>query len=80
MKTAGHDWLAQRFSERGCQEKHLPTNRPPGAKHSSWQPALLRRDDLLIRRRKISRLHDNVVFCSETEKQTAPYFADHSSL
>jgi len=41
---------------------------------------MLRRDDLLIRHGKISTLHDNWVFSSETEKQTAALIADHSSL
>ena len=59
------------FSERGCQEKHLPTDRLRGRNTSRGSQPLLRRDDLLIRRGKVSTLHDNWVFSLETEKQTA---------
>ena len=68
------------FSERGCQEKHLPDGRPPGRNTLRGSQPMLRRDDLLIRHGKISTLHDNWVFSSETEKQTAALIADHSSL
>src|SRR5437764_4970497 len=68
------------FSERGCQEKHSPADRPPGRNSSRGSQPLLRRDDLLIRPRRVSTLHGNVVFSSETEKQAAALIANHSSL
>jgi hypothetical protein len=73
-------WCRPTFSERGCQEKHLPADRPPGRNTFRGSQPLLRRDDQLIRRGKVSTLHDNWVFSSETEKQTAALIADHSSL
>jgi hypothetical protein len=68
------------FSERGCQEKHLPADRPRGRNTSRGGQPLLRRDEMLIRRRRVSTLHDNWAFSSETEKQTTALIADHSSL
>ena len=59
------------FSERGCQEKHFPADRPPGRNTAHGSQPLLRRDDLLIRLEKFSTLHDTVVLSLETEKQTA---------
>src|SRR6266566_2408196 len=59
------------FSERGCQEKHFPADRPPGRNTAHGSQPLLGRDDLLIRLEKFSTLHDTVVLSLETEKQTA---------
>ena len=61
----------QGFSERGCQEKHFPADRPPGRNTAHGSQPLLRRDDLLIRLERFSTLHDTVVLSLETEKQTA---------
>ncbi len=68
------DWVTTSrpvFSERGCQEKHFPADRPPGRNTAHGSQPLLRRDDLLIRLEKFSTLHDTVVLSLETEKQTA---------
>ena len=61
------------FSERGCQEKHFPADRPPGRNTSLGSQPLLRRDDLLIRLRRFSMVHDSTVLPLETEKQVAAY-------
>jgi hypothetical protein len=57
------------FYERGCQEKHLPTDRPPGHRNSHGSQPRLRRDDLLIQLYRDSIIHHNAVLSSETEKR-----------
>src|SRR5205809_4886809 len=68
------------FYERGCQEKHLPADRPPGRKTSRGSQPLLRRDEMLIRLARFSTLHHSVVLSSETEKHDGGLIADHSSM
>jgi hypothetical protein len=46
------------FSERGCQEKHLPADRPRRGNTSRGSQPVPRRDDLLIRRETVWTLHD----------------------
>jgi len=79
-RTTSLPLFAAEFYERGCQEKYLPADRPPGRKTSVAASPLLRRDDLLIRLARFSTLHHSVVLSSETEKHDGGLIADHSSM